>query len=369
MRPNTAPPIIPDAKSGRTHAAHVADAMEAKEPACAESVADEIRTLAGMADAWRKARGMTDEQFVAQFGNVCGDRKTFAQFARQDPSKWDRRPENWLKEYRLLQRSLADFDEASATPPLLELPQTAIFASAVKELRRRMDEKRVLWVEGIRGSGKSSLLRSLRATLGESRCILIRGRQSWASFGIMLQHWLEALGQEVKETRRPESAARLQERVARALREAGDIVVAVDEAHCIPSGGLNFLRDIANDAHEASTRVHFVGAAIPSKWDDLTARYKEEAAQLVRRFSDRISLDSPDAEECLMLLSQRVDLAALEGKARDAGALLAQKAAGHGSRSYVADVAAAAARAGAKLSWPLFQEIAASAAKKNRIAH
>lgn len=336
------------------------------ETAPAADTVTELRALAKAADAWRKDRGMTDEQFCARFGKLCGDRKTLSQLARSEPDRWDRNPELWLQPYRDLARSLRECDQVREEMPILTLPKVVEFTTALKAMRTRRDEKRVLWVEGRKGTGKSTLLRSLRAHMGERRCIIIRGRQSWSSFSSMLKDWLRALGGEVKESRRPESASRLQERVSERLLSTGDMVLGIDEAHCIPGAGLNFLRDVVNDAQEADTRVHFVGAAIPSVWDTLTARYKDEAEQLIRRFSDRISLDEYSEADCLQLFTQRVDLSHLDGAAAKVGALLATNARHSGSLSFVADVAEHAAAKGRALTLSVFEDIIASTVRKNR---
>ncbi len=359
--------LIPDANSLRAGRAVFSLSDDGRQDlVVSTSIADELHRLAKAADEWRKLRGWSRTRFCEQFSNLTGDRKTFGELADKSPDKWERQPANWIESYRRLPQALREFESRSEDAPLLELPHVHIFGAALAELRRQTSEKRALFVEGVSGAGKSALLTQMQSILGEDRVIMIRGRQSWSSFSVMLECWLAALGKPAPDTRRHVSASRLQERVGDALRSAGDVVIAVDEAHCIPGPGLNALRDWINDAHQCGTRVHFVLAAIPTLWNSLTGRYKDESMQFVRRFSDRVEITPPDAAECLRLLGQWIDISTLEGQTEAAGRLLAGHAVRSGSRSYIRDVRAAARQAGRAFDFGRLKEIAAAVAHKNR---
>ncbi len=362
--------LIPDKETSRNGggrvAAHFRGTPERDELIELDAAAA-VQRAAKEADAWMRGRGWTRTQFCEQFSNLCGDRKTFGQFADNEPATWDRRPELWLDRYLSLPGALREYDLREEETGLLTLPHVVTFTDALKDLRATTGLRRALLIDGVGGSGKTSLLKMLANTLGDARMVKVRGRQSWASFGMALRHWLEALGVPVPDTKRPPSCAALQEKVAEALRKAGDVVVTVDELHRACPQLINALTDWITDAAEAKNRVHFVLAAEPSLWDSLTGHYKAEAKQLTwNRVSDRISLEPPGPAECLLLLAQRVKLEVLGDDREAAGVMLARHAANHGGRALVCDVRRNAAKLGAALTFKELEKLAKAVAHKNR---
>jgi type II secretory pathway predicted ATPase ExeA len=334
--------------------------MEAKESRGALPALAEMQELMREIEAWRIARGFSDVTFCETFP-LAGSRKTYGMFARAEPSKWDRKPEDWLSDYRALRQSLRDYDNQAAEPPALVFDYVAAWDAAVDSLRRRSNEKRVLWAEGEHGSGKTVLLRRLVARVGPERAVLVRGKQSWRSLGVMLEDMLRALGEKLPERKRPESAARLQGRLSAVLKARKDVVVCIDEGHMIHGPGMNVLRDLVNDMEEAGTLVHFAGVALPGVWDTMTERFAAESKQLRRRFCDLVPIPSPSLEECRLLLGQRVESGEI-GAAELT--LITQKAQRCGQRSMVADVGDGLARL-RSLTPEKIRAVLASVVRKN----
>lgn len=341
--------IISDKGQGRV-AMHFRTGEAAEETAglsvAAEfpAAAAELQALAKQADEWRKVQGWSVERFLREFGAAAGDSKTFTQLRDKRPESWDRKPETWLPKYRKLPGLLRAYAAKEEDAPLLEeLPQTHLFLKTVDGLRKQTGLRRCYLVEGKTGMGKTSLLDLLTAEVGASSVVRIRGRESWKSFGVMLEDWLRALGGEVAVTKRPKPAARLQEEIRALLLKAGNVVIAVDEWHYSPAQGINALKDWVTDAKEAGSGVHFVLCAIPTLLNNLTGRFPEEARQLiVNRTFDRMELKAPEAAECLQLMRQQVALP--EDMEEEAGEMLAAAAVKAGGRALVRDVRAEALR-------------------------
>lgn len=367
--------IIPDAGTRRatTHAARASAAMEALEDGRdaappAETTEEELQRLARQAKSWYEARNWSQEKFCKMFSNLSGHRRVLQTLTAHPPSKWlGYDLPSWVSKYRLLTGALREYELREFDAELLtDLPHVVAFTDALRTMRASTGLRRALLIDGVGGSGKTSLITLMARALSADRVIRVRGRQSWASFGTALRHWLEALGQPVPETKRPPSAATLQERVAVALLKAGDVVVAVDELHRACPQMINALTDWITDAAEAGNRVHFVLAAEPSLWDTLTGHYRAEARQLTwNRLSDRLSLGPPDAAECLRLLGQRVDLSLIKDLP-EAGKMLAGHAAHRGGRAFIEDVRRAAVQVGAALTARTLETIAKGVSNKNR---
>lgn len=323
--------LIPD--GGRPRLADLTEAAAARGEA-GKAVAVMVALYAEI-EAWRKSRGFSDVKFCELFP-MAGDRRTFASW-REEPEAWDRSVETWLPKYRQLRAALRDYDAQTDEPPALVFGYVQDFDAGITSLRSRRNEKRVLWVEGAHGAGKTALLNRLAATVGKDRVVTMHGRQSWRSLGVMLEDMLRALGHPVPERKRPESAARLQGKLSAALLERNDALLVIDEAHRIHGAGMNVLIDLVNDMARAGNMVHFVGAALPGVWDTMTERYALESQQLRRRFCDLVAIPEPDAEQCRMIVGQRLDTEGLAGVAGWAE-MLAGKARRCGQRSFVADV-------------------------------
>lgn len=370
-------PIIPDAGKGRaaSHNNHPEPdqfAFDGEIPpppiltAAGEITDAEGKSIADMAERWRKANGLTHEAFVERFKPYVHSSKGWWLIRNQAISDWEPGWNRLKATLRGLSTAIQDMDRASKNP-LIDTPATQEFAKALLLLRTHRTAQRFVFILGPTGSGKTSTLDYAHHKLADGRNIIrLLGREAWKSPREFLADWGAALGI----PKMAASVAGAQTQVRDALLSLGDAVLLMDEGHRMTGGEINMLIDWSNDLAKADNNaVHFVVAAMDTLWRKLSDSAKEEADQLrVNRCVGVVQLDPPGIEEISSLLDAGCR-ASSQLSAGDYTTLLpelANQARTSGSRAFIRDVRAHYAKQSA-LTLSKAREIAKSVAAKNHL--
>lgn len=347
-------PIIPDSGSSRiaSHHSHpegdqfaIGEDEIIPPPASRGLITDaEAAAIARMAEAWRKANGLTHKAFIARFNPYIHNSKGWWLVRTMPPSQWESGWDRLRATLPGLRAAIEEADRASRNP-LIATPMTRACAKAIELLRKQRTAQRFVFILGATGSGKTSTLDYLESQWEESpatqrKVIRLRGREAWKSPREFLADWGHALDIGTMH----KSVAACQTQIREALKQLGDAVIMIDEGHRMNAGEINMLIDWSNDLASADDNaVHFIVAAVDTLWRKLSDAAREEADQLrVNRCLGSIDLGTPGIEEVASLLESACRVST-QLPASDYTAFLdcvADKARTAGSRAYVRDVRA-----------------------------
>jgi hypothetical protein len=221
------------------------------------------------------ALGLSDERFVRRFKWALTSTDTWVRTLRQrDPARLTRN--NAAKWTETLRKLSAHIDGAPVAATVYELPMLRAAVALHDRLQGATDDRRVAWIVGAPGTGKTWSLGHLRRAHPADTAWLVAAHEMNGNRRQIAREFARALGTAEKAT-----AADTMDQVCESLR-ARPVTVLVDEFH---EGGVLLFRTIKNLVNKCPA-ARFILATLPTAYDRMLAgrgNEYEETLQLRRR--------------------------------------------------------------------------------------
>lgn len=295
-----------------------------------EAVAEaNLQGIALRIESWQKAQRpiLSDAAMIKRFP-ALGSSKTYS---------WIRRGQfdgfNVANQSENYQAVLSQIEEIGAGDEREEVyddfANAVAVSSSVIRLMQQTGEDRLLILEGPTGSGKTTVKKLMVAKF-PGKIVAVDANVAWSSVTSALMEICQALGDKRDELR--QNKGNLKHRATELLNRS-NVILWIDESHHMTGDVLNLLKTFMNESDSA-----FVIAGIDTLWAKLTARYFEEAKQLLQnRLFQRIRLAAPTKRESQEFLSRRCP--ALNGAAGEAAAKVAGFARDYGRYAFLRNLA------------------------------
>ena len=255
--------------------------------------------------AWQTERQLSDAQLLKRYRGLGTDR-TFGRIMGGDFEELD--VQRWAAEYEAVWQCIELEAEATtpAEPLYDDLSSVVEVRRAVAEAMREQGTNRLVLVQGVTGSGKTSTARLLQAKYG-ARVVYVEADETWKeSLGSMLKGILAAVGVEAP----PPAASDMLVQVCKHLSERGRICLIIDEGHHLGPRTLNLCKTILN-----RTPGEIVLFTMGTLWRRLESAAFEEARQLSQnRLCERIRCEAIPACDVALIVQRRLGISGADAK-------------------------------------------------------
>lgn len=266
----------------------------------------ELRGLAEQVRTYQLEREWSDSRLAKEISHV-GHSKTYKRILDAEDELDELSVENQLVNYRNaveLIKTRAERD-LPAEPEYQDFRNIIAVRSAVAGAVNEESISRFVCIEGENGTGKDASMRSMVKTWPKLTVVVEAGELWRDSYATPLADIINCLGVRRREDGgekfiMPHFPSQRQTVLLEELNKRR-LVLAINEAQSMGIRGLNLMKEIIN-----KTPTVLVFCCIPKLLNDLIRVGYEEAAQLFgNRLRLRVRLESPAADEIMLMFKRR----------------------------------------------------------------